>query len=51
MLAPAGTDGMVAYVTPMTVREIGITLILHQTVLWRGHAGIVKIMARRKSGT
>lgn len=51
MLVPAGTDGMAVHVTRMTVRGIGITLTLHQTVHWRGHAGIVKILARRKSGT
>ena len=51
MLARAGTAGMAAHVTRLTVREIGITLTRHQTDRLREPAGIVRIMGRWKSGT
>lgn len=51
MLAPAGTAGMEVHVTRMMVRGIGITLTLHQTVHWRGRAGIARTMGHWMSGT
>lgn len=51
MFARAGTAGMAAHVTRLTVRVIGITLTLHQTVHWRGRAGIARTMGHWMSGT
>lgn len=51
MFARAGTAGMAAHVTRLTVRVIGITLTLHQTDRWKGPAGIARTMGRRGSGT
>ena len=51
MLARAGTAGMAAHVTRLTVRVIGITLTLHQTDRWKGPVGTVRTMAHKESGT